>query len=331
MNVLDMEFKDPYYFFLLLFVLLIILINFYYEKRSFNGFLEFFQITKITKIKLFQAFFYYTPFILYLISLIFFIIALARPRSVNIEKEVITYGVDIIIALDASSSMKAIDFKPKNRFYVAKKVIKDFIKKRKNDRIGIVVFSREAYTKCPLTTDKDVLLKMVDDIKIGILDDGTAIGDGIAVSIKRLENSKAKSKVIILVTDGVNNSGMVDPITAAKLAKEKGIKIYTIGVGKRGGGIVPVKTPFGITYYNVGEVDEKLLIKIADITGGLYFRATSSKELEEIYKKIDQLEKSKIEQKMYKTYEEKFYIPLLVGFILFLFGFLIDKFIIKIG
>jgi len=218
--------------------------------------------------------------------------------------------------------MKAEDFKPQNRLGAAKEVMEEFIESRHNDRIGLVVFSRFSFTQCPLTLDYGVLLDLLEKIDIGMIEDGTAIGTAIANSVNRLRDSKAKSKVIILLTDGINNAGKIDPQTAAKTAKALDIKIYTIGVGMPGGALYPIEDPiFGKRYVRMDtEIDEDLLREIADDTGGMYFRAKDEKGLREIYNTISKLEKTEIETKEYANYTELAVGFMLPGFIVFLLG-----------
>lgn len=249
----------------------------------------------------------YTPVVLRSLAIALLIVALARPQTYSSGQNIYTEGIDIVMALDISGSMLSEDLKP-NRIEAAKKVIKSFIKDRPNDRIGLVVFQSESFTQCPLTIDHNVLINLLSQVHSGMIPDGTAIGNAIANCINRLKDSKAKSKVIILLTDGVNNSGEVDPITAAHIAKTFGIKIYTIGVGTRGEAPYPVKTPFGIRYQMLpSDVDDSTLTQIADITGGQYFRATDTQGLKEIYKTIDNLEKTKIQVTSYRNATELFY------------------------
>jgi len=247
-------------------------------------------------------------FFLRVLVIAILIICFARPQSGRKEEEVTTEGIDIVLAMDISSSMLAEDFKPKNRLEAAKVVAANFIKGRKNDRIGMVVFARQSFTQCPLTLDYGILLNLLKDIQIGMIEDGTAIGMGIANAVNRLRDSKAKSKVVILLTDGRNNAGQLDPITAAYIAKALGIRIYTIGAGKRGEALYPVQDPiFGKRYVRLPvEIDEDLLKKIADITGGKYFRATDRESLEKIYREIGQMEKTRIKVKEYTRYKELF-------------------------
>lgn len=249
-----------------------------------------------------------------------FVFSLARPQVVNREREHETKGVDIIISMDISGSMLAEDFKPENRLAVAKQEAKKFIQSRENDRMGLVVFARDAFTQCPLTLDYEILIGLLDQIQIGMIPDGTAIGMGIATAVNRLRESDTKSKVIILITDGENNAGKIDPITAAELARTFKIKIYTVGVGR--GGLVPfpVNDPlFGKRYVQAKvEVDEFSLKRIADISGGLFFRARDPKALSEIYAKINQLETTEVKVHEYQSYDEVFYLFLIPALLLLL-------------
>ena len=225
-----------------------------------------------------------------------------------------------MIALDISGSMLAEDFQPENRVYVAKQEAIKFINGRENDRVGLVVFSKKAFTQCPLTLDYRILAELLSEIRVGMIADGTAIGMGIATAVNRLRDSNAKSKVIILITDGENNAGNIDPVTAAELAKSFGIKVYTIGVGKGGMVPFPVDDPlFGKRYVQANvEIDEATLKRIADITGGLFFRARDPVALSEIYERINKLEKSEVKVKEYRSYNEMFPIFLIPALLLLL-------------
>jgi len=247
-------------------------------------------------------------FALRMLALALLIVALARPQSGHTEEEITTEGIDIVLTLDISSSMLAEDFRPKNRLEAAKQVAEQFINGRKNDRIGMVVFAARSFTQCPLTLDYGILINFLRKVEIGMTDDGTAIGLGLATAVDRLRNSKAKSKVIILLTDGVNNAGEIDPVTAARLAEAFKVRIYTIGVGTRGEAMYPVQDPiFGKRYVRMPvEIDEAMLTRIADMTKGDYFRATDRQSLERIFAQIDQLEKTKIEVKQFTRYRELF-------------------------
>ncbi len=247
-------------------------------------------------------------FILRLLAMGLLVIALARPRLALDEEKVHTEGIDLVITLDISTSMLAQDLTPGNRLEAAKKVAKEFISGRSNDRIGLVMFAGEAYTWCPLTLDYAVLADLMDKVEAGTVTDGTAIGKAIATGVNRLRRSDAKSKVLILLTDGVNNVDQPDPLTAARAGAELGVKIYTIGVGTQGVAPAPVQTPFGMRIQQVQvEIDEELLKKIAEMTGGMYFRATSTNALRNIYKRIDEMETTKIEIEHIRRYREMFY------------------------
>ncbi|MFC1666413.1 VWA domain-containing protein [Candidatus Omnitrophota bacterium] len=268
----------------------------------------------------FRVVYRHVPMILRMVAIFIFILAMARPQAGQKEEEIITEGIDIILTLDTSGSMKAEDFKPQNRLGAAKEVMQEFIKSRHNDRIGLVVFARHSFTQCPLTLDYGVLLDLLDGIHIGMIEDGTAIGTAIANSVNRLRDSKAKSKVIILLTDGINNAGKIDPFTAAKAAAALGIRMYTIGAGKPGGALYPIEDPiFGKRYVRMDtEIDERLLERVAGETDGMYFRAKDEKGLKEIYKTIGKLEKTEIETKEYANYTELAGIFLLPGFVVLL-------------
>lgn len=255
-----------------------------------------------------------------MIGLVLFAIAAARPRSGAVKEETFTEGVDIVMVMDLSSSMRAEDFKPKNRLEAAKVVAADFIEGRTNDRIGLVVFAAKAFTQCPLTLDYGVLLDFLEGIEIGQIEDGTAIGTAIATGLNRLRDSKAESKIMILLTDGINNRGQVDPITAAQAAKALGIRIYTIGAGRKGYALYPVDDPFfGKRHVRMPvEIDEKTLNQIAEISGAEYFRATDTESLRKIYSEIDKLEKTKIEIHHFTRYRELFHGFIIAGFLFLL-------------
>ncbi len=234
------------------------------------------------------------------------IIVIARPRNVDKWQSSTTEGIDIVMALDISGSMLARDFNP-DRLEASKTVATEFISGRPYDRIGLTVFSGESFTQCPLTTDHAVLINLLRDVRSGIIEDGTAIGVGLATAINRIKDSDAISKVIILLTDGINNRGAIDPMTAAEIAKTFGIRVYTIGVGTDGEADYPVQTPFGVQFQKMKvEIDEALLAKIADMTGGKYFRAKDNTSLEQVYSEIDKLEKSRIETREHSKREEMF-------------------------
>ncbi len=313
----DIIFAQPYFF--LLFALIPLLIYWKSTRgRKQSAAIPVSTIRGLEKSGSWKNALYNLPFILRLLALSCIIIALARPQTRFDEQQTEGEGVDIILCIDVSGSMTAQDFTP-NRLEAAKQVAENFIDQRFSDRIGIVIFSGESFTQCPLTTDHYVLKSQVAQIRNGLLEDGTAIGSGLATSVDRLRNSKAKSKVVILLTDGVNNGGLIDPATAKEIAKSFKVKVYTIGVGTDGYAPTPVNTPLGIVMQSEKvAIDEKLLQNIADETGGKYFRATDNKSLGKIYNEIDRLEKSKVEITTFHRVTEKFY-PFVLGAMIFLF------------
>jgi Ca-activated chloride channel homolog len=259
------------------------------------------------------------PFAFRVAALVFLIIALARPQSTDRWSNTTTEGIDIVVTLDISGSMLAEDFRP-NRLEAAKEDAIRFITGRPNDRIGLVVFSGESFTQCPLTTDHAVLINLINDVQSGMIEDGTAIGVGLANAVSRLKESKAKSKVVILLTDGVNNQGEIPPLTAADIARAMGVRVYTIGVGTEGKAPYPFTDVFGNKRYQDMdvEIDEDVLTQIAHLTDGKYFRAVNNKRLQEVYNEIDKLEKSKIETKEYSKKNEEYFPFLLLGVLLLL-------------
>ncbi len=302
----NIEFHNPDYLFLL--ILIPVLVAWYIWKLTKqHATLQISSTAAFSGISpTFRIWFRHSLVVFRLLALSLLIIVLARPQISNSWKNVSTKGIDIILDMDISGSMLAQDFKP-NRLEAAKEVAIQFINGRPNDRIGLVVFSGESFTQCPLTTDHASVINLMKDIKSGMIEDGTAIGEGLANGIRRLKDSSAKSKVIILLTDGVNNMGSIDPNTAAEIAKAFNIRVYTIGVGSMGMAPYPVQTPFGMQYQQMKvEIDEALLRKIADETGGKYFRATNKEKLEDIYKEIDKLEKSKIKVKEYRKKNDEY-------------------------
>lgn len=257
------------------------------------------------------------PFILRLLALSCLIIALARPQSRNDEQLVNGEGIDIMLCLDISGSMLSQDFTP-NRMEAAKQVASEFIDNRPTDRIGLVIFSGESFTMCPLTTDRNVLKSQLAQVQSGLLEDGTAIGSGLATAVDRLRNSPSKSKVVILLTDGENNGGLIDPNTAKEIAKAVGVRVYTIGMGTEGYAPVPIQTPGGVILQREKvNIDEKLLTQIANETGGHYYRAKDNESLKAIYTEIDRLEKSKIEVSTLRRFTEQFH-PFALAAALFL-------------
>lgn len=256
--------------------------------------------------KTFRHYLRHLLFALRLAAVALVIIVIARPQNVDKWQSSSTEGIDIILAIDVSGSMLARDFNP-DRLEASKNVATEFISGRPYDRIGLTVFSGESFTQCPLTTDHAVLINLLREIKSGIIEDGTAIGVGLATAINRIKDSDAISKVIILLTDGVNNMGSIDPVTASEIAKTFGIRVYTVGVGSMGYADYPVQTPFGMRYQKMQvEIDEALLKRIAEMTGGQYFRAVDNTSLQKVYAEIDKLEKSKIETREHSKREETF-------------------------
>lgn len=302
----DIEFANPEYLYILI---IIPLISgwFWYKHRKDNAILQVSTTESFeTTSKSLKQYLFPSLYVFRLIAVALLIVALARPQSTTKRQDVSIEGIDIVMALDVSGSMLAMDLKP-DRLEAAKEVAKEFISGRPDDRFGLVIFSGETFTQCPLTTDHVVIKNLFKDVKSGMLEGRTAIGDGLGTAISRLKDSKAVSKVIILLTDGVNNSGSLDPLSSAEIAKVYGIRIYTIGVGTEGNAPYPVQTPFGkdIQYMEV-QIDEALLSQVAEMTEGRYFRATSNKKLREIYEEIDKLEKSKIDVNEFTRKNEEF-------------------------
>lgn len=266
----------------------------------------------------------FAPYVLNFVIIALIIVALARPQSTSSSETITKEGIDIVMAMDVSGSMLARDFKP-NRLEAAKNVASDFIQGRENDRIGIVLFSGESFTQCPLTADKATLVNLMSAIREGMIEDGTAIGLGLANAVARLKNSDAKSKIVILLTDGVNNMGEIDPVFAAEIAARYGIRVYTIGVGKNGLAPFPVQDPFGRVYYENMEVriDEPTLKKISSLTDGQYFRATDNFSLKEIYTEIDKLEKTKMQTLTMNKTHDRFMPWLLAAAVLIVVNMLI--------
>ena len=327
---MNLEFLNPEYFFLLALIPRVILWN-YFNKNKINNSIRFSNTNAFEGINNFYSILKSSLKIMRLVSLVLIIIALARPQVIDTSTRVKTNsGIDIIMAIDVSASMLAKDLKP-NRLDALKNVANEFIKNRVSDRIGLVEYAGESYTKTPLTTDKSIILQSLREIKYNnIIEGGTAIGMGLATSVNRIKDSKAKSKVIILLTDGVNNAGFIDPITAAELAKEFQIKIYSIGLGTNGLALSPVGIDVRgkFNYANVQvEIDEKLLTQISEMTGGKYFRATDNNRLEEIYSDINKLERTEIEEFKYYSVDEKFRYFLVPAILLIVFE-LVMKFTI---
>ncbi|RLD53786.1 MAG: aerotolerance regulator BatA [Bacteroidetes bacterium] len=259
-------------------------------------------------------------FLLRLAVVALLVVVLARPQSSNKWEQVTTEGIDIVLCMDVSGSMRAMDFKP-NRLEASKNVGIEFVNARQDDRFGLVVFAGESFTQCPMTTDRAVVVNFLKEIDFGVIEDGTAIGMGLATAVNRIKDSKAVSKVIILLTDGVNNRGDVGPVTAAEIAARFGIRVYTIGVGSQGNAPIPVQDMFGrtVTRNMPVEIDEEVLRQIAEKTDGAYFRATDNNKLREIYQEIDQLEKTRLDVKHFSKKKEE-YFPFLLAALLLLLG-----------
>ena len=329
---MNLEFLNPEYFILLGVIPIIILWN-YLNRDKLNNSIKFSNSEAFKNSSNIYSILKASLRYLRMISLVLIITALARPQVIDTSTRVKTNsGVDIIMAIDVSASMLAKDLKP-NRLDALKNVADEFIKNRVSDRIGLVEYAGESYTKTPLTTDKSITLKSLREIKYNnIIEGGTAIGMGLATSVNRIKDSKAKSKVIILLTDGVNNAGFIDPITAAELAKEFQIKIYSIGLGTNGLALSPVGIDARgkFNYANVQvEIDEKLLTQISEMTGGKYFRATDNERLKEIYSDIDKLEKTEIEEFKYYSVDEKFRYFLVPAILLIVFELIMKLTILR--
>ena len=271
----------------------------------------------------------HVPFLLRVFALVMIIIAIARPRSSQEMERVDTEGIDIILAMDVSTSMLARDFTP-DRINASKDIAIEFIAQRPSDRMGIVVFAGESFTQCPLTTDRATLINMMKEVQTDLIEDGTAIGNGLATAVARMKDSDAKSRVVILLTDGVNNRGEISPQMAAEIAKTYGVRVYTIGVGANGMAPYPVMTPWGVEVQNVKvEIDEALLSEIADATGGRYFRATDNTKLAEIYSEINKMEKARTTVDSFSVYKELFGMYALLALLALLLELLFNWFVIR--
>jgi len=310
------RFEDPWLF---SFLALIPLMLYYHWKGLGKNSIRFSSLDSLKQLRQPRMIFLrHLPLALRCLSIMLLVTALARPQAGTTSTEVLTEGIDIMLCLDTSGSMQALDFiwqdEHQNRLQVVKRVVHDFIKGRNNDRIGMVVFGAEAFTQCPLTLDYGVLLSFLDRVEIGMAGDATAIGSALSVCVKRLKDLQSKSKVVIMLTDGRNNTGSIDPETAAGMARTFGIKVYTVGVGTEGKVPFLVDTIIGKqAVYQRVDLDEAILKKVAGITGGTYFKATNTEALAEIYRQIDQMEKTTIETKEYTEYRELFHPFLLCG------------------
>jgi Ca-activated chloride channel homolog len=325
----DMTFASPVFLWGLL--LLPVLLLWYLRRASrattdirFSTLLPFAAVAPTLRERL-----RHLPFALRLAGIGLLVVALARPQTASQGENVTTEGIDIVLVLDISGSMLAEDLRP-NRIEAAKAVAERFVDGRRNDRIGLVIFSGQSFTQCPMTLDYRVLKNLMRQVKPGMVEDGTAIGMAIAQAVNRLKESTAKSKVMILLTDGVNNRGEIDPLTATQIAQTFGIRMYTIGVGTIGMAPYPVQTPFGIRYQNVPvDVDEKTLQKIAIMTDGQYFRATNNRSLQQIYDEIDEMEKTRIEVTTYHSYTELFYGWALAGLVALVMEWVLSRSIMR--
>ncbi len=325
----NIEFANLEYFYLLIIVPLMA-VWYWFNQSKTNAEMQVSSTSVFEKNrKSIRQYIYYILPGLRLLAIALLIVALARPQSSTSSQDVSIEGIDIVMALDVSGSMLAQDLKP-DRLEAAKTVASEFFDGRPNDRVGLVIFSGETFTQCPLTTDHSIIKNLFKDIKSGMIQDGTAIGDGLATAVNRLKESEAISKVIILLTDGVNNSGSIDPVSAAEIAKLYGIRIYTIGVGTIGMAPYPVQTAFGTEYRDVEvKIDEELLKQVTKMTDGKYFRATSNQKLREIYAEIDQLEKSKIDVTEFRRKTEEFFPLAIIAFALLALEFIFRKTIFK--
>jgi len=312
-----MEFAHPGFFWL--FIIIPLMVAYYiWRGQKLQGSLSVSAVKGFTlPVKSVFPKLRHSGIVLRSLALVVLILALARPQSSSSTQSSTTEGIDIMIASDISGSMLAEDFQP-NRLEAGKNIAIEFIKNRPNDRIGLVIFSGESFTQCPLTIDHDVLVNLYQDIHNGMIDDGTAIGMGLATAVNRLKDSEAKSKVIILLTDGSNNAGSIPPLTAAEIARQFNIRVYTVGIGTKGVARLPVQTSMGVQYMQImADVDEVTLTKIADATGGKYFRATDNQTLGNIYAQIDKLEKAKIDVTEYHKKTELF-LPFALAALFFL-------------
>lgn len=316
-----MTFAHPYFFLLLLLVPLAIGLYLWREKRPATFTLSTIGAFRGRKVS-WRTRLCWLPFALALLAFISGVVALARPQSSNAYSTESTEGINIVLALDISGSMLAKDLQP-NRFEAAKSVAGEFVSSRPYDNIGLVVFAGESYTQCPLTTDHAVLLNMINGVEMGLVNDGTAIGSGLATAVNRLKEIKEGSKVVILLTDGTNNSGTIAPVTGAEIAASFGIRVYTIGVGTMGEALYPIQTYLGVEYVSMPvEIDEASLKQIASATGGQYFRATDNNSLHKIYEEIDQLEKVKLKVESF-TQKEELFPPYLWAALILLFASLL--------
>ena len=326
----DINFLNPEFLYLLILIPFLLLLEMGFNKNRTPSisWSSSFLIDKNISWKLILK---YVLWITRSVALGLLIIALARPQTTEVSSETLSKeGIDIVLAMDVSTSMLALDFRP-NRLEAAKQVGIEFIEGRPNDRFGLVVYAGESFTQCPLTTDHKVVKNLLKEVRDGLIEDGTAIGMGLATSVSRLKESKVESKVVILLTDGENNSGFIDPMTAVEIAQEAKVKVYTVGVGSYGTAPYPTKDLWGRdTYVDIEvKIDEELLINIADATGGMYFRADSKDKLARIYEQIESLEKTELEELKYYNHEEKFEFFALIALILLFSEFILQYTLLK--
>lgn len=324
-----MVFADSGYLFLLL-LLIPLIVGYVLSRKKSDASLQVSDTTVYTYApKSYKNYLIHAPFILRILALALLIMVLARPQTTNSWQNSEIEGIDIMLAIDVSTSMLAEDLKP-NRLEAAKQVAAEFINGRPNDNIGITLFAGESFTQCPLTVDHSVLLNLIKDVNCGLIEDGTAVGMGIANAVSRLKDSKAKSKVVIMLTDGTNNRGEISPLTAAEIAKSFGIRVYTIGVGTNGMAPYPYQVAGTVQYVNLPvEIDEKTLSEIASTTQGNYFRATSNSKLEEVYQEIDKLEKTKLNVRQFSKRDEKYKWFALAAFLCILLEVLLRNTLLK--
>ncbi len=325
----NFAFADPKYLYLLILIpFMVVYYIFRQHKSTASVRLSSLQFLKDIKPGT-RYYLQHLLFIMRMLAIVMLIVVLARPQSTDRWQDSSTQGIDIMMAMDISGSMLARDFKP-DRLEASKNVATEFISGRPSDRIGLVIFSGESFTQCPLTTDHAVLINLMREMKSGMIEDGTAIGLGLATAVNRIKDSEAISKVIILLTDGVNNRGAIAPLTAAEIAQTMGVRVYTVGVGTKGMAPYPVQTAAGTRYQNMPvEIDEETLREIAGMTGGEYFRATDNESLENIYKEIDQLEKSKIDVQEYSQKNEEYLLWAIIAVSLILLELLIKRSVLR--
>ena len=324
-----MFFEYPVLLWLELILIPLVLWHIWKEKKGSAPALVYSGISQFAVAGKFRRYLMHLPFVFRMLAIAMIIVAIARPRSSESFEKTDTEGIDIVLTLDVSTSMLARDFTP-DRINAAKDIAIEFISQRPNDRMGIVVFAGESFTQCPLTTDRATLINLMKDIETGLIEDGTAIGNGLATAVARLKDSKAKSRVIILLTDGVNNRGEISPLTASEIAKTFGIRVYTIGVGAMGMAPYPVMTPFGVDIQQVEvQIDEPLLQKIAEDTGGKYFRATDNTKLLEIYGEINKMEKNRVTVDSFPVYKELFMQYALIALYALLLEIIFRMFVIR--